>query len=138
MQTANPQTILKEKFGYDNFRDGQLDVINKVLAHKHALAIMPTGGGKSITYQLPAMMFEGITLVISPLISLMKDQVDGLNTMGIPATFLNSTVDGQEQAQRMSDLRHGLYKMLYVAPERLEVPSFFSFVQSLNIELIAV
>lgn len=138
MQTVNPQTILKEKFGYDNFRAGQLDVINKVLAHKHALAIMPTGGGKSITYQLPAMIFEGITLVISPLISLMKDQVDGLNTMGIPATFLNSTVDGQEQAQRMSDLRHGLYKMLYVAPERLEIPSFFSFVQSLNIELIAV
>ena len=138
MQNQTPETILKETFGYDQFRTGQLSVINKVLAHKHALAIMPTGGGKSITYQLPAMMFEGLTLVISPLISLMKDQVDGLNTLGIPATFLNSTVDGQEQAQRMSDLRHGVYKMLYVAPERLEVPSFFSFVQQLPVGLIAI
>ena len=138
MQNQTPETILKETFGYDQFRTGQLSVINKVLAHKHALAIMPTGGGKSITYQLPAMMFEGLTLVISPLISLMKDQVDGLNTLGIPATFLNSTVDGQEQAQRMSDLRHGVYKMLYVAPERLEVPSFFSFVQQLPVDLIAI
>lgn len=138
MQNQTPETILKETFGYDQFRTGQLSVINKVLAHKHALAIMPTGGGKSITYQLPAMMFEGLTLVISPLISLMKDQVDGLNTLGIPATFLNSTVDGQEQGQRMSDLRHGVYKMLYVAPERLEVPSFFSFVQQLPVDLIAI
>ncbi|MDI6667788.1 DNA helicase RecQ [Leuconostoc falkenbergense] len=138
MQNQTPETILKETFGYDQFRTGQLSVINKVLAHKHALAIMPTGGGKSITYQLPAMMFEGLTLVISPLISLMKDQVDGLNTLGIPATFLNSTVDGQEQAQRMSDLRHGVYKMLYVAPERLEVPSFFSFVRQLPVDLIAI
>ncbi|MGO3498595.1 DNA helicase RecQ [Leuconostoc falkenbergense] len=138
MQNQTPETILKETFGYDQFRTGQLSVINKVLAHKHALAIMPTGGGKSITYQLPAMMFEGLTLVISPLISLMKDQVDGLNTLGIPATFLNSTVDGQEQAQRMSDLRHGVYKMLYVAPERLEAPSFFSFVQQLPVDLIAI
>lgn len=138
MQNQTPETILKETFGYDQFRTGQLSVINKVLAHKYALAIMPTGGGKSITYQLPAMMFEGLTLVISPLISLMKDQVDGLNTLGIPATFLNSTVDGQEQAQRMSDLRHGVYKMLYVAPERLEVPSFFSFVQQLPVDLIAI
>lgn len=138
MQNQTPETILKETFGYDQFRTGQLSVINKVLAHKHALAIMPTGGGKSITYQLPAMMFEGLTLVISPLISLMKDQVDGLNTLGIPATFLNSTVDGQEQAQRMSDLRHGVYKMLYVAPERLEVKSFFSFVQQLPVDLIAI
>lgn len=138
MQNQTPETILKETFGYDQFRTGQLSVINKVLAHKHALAIMPTGGGKSITYQLPAMMFEGVTLVISPLISLMKDQVDGLNTLGIPATFLNSTVDGQEQVQRMSDLRHGVYKMLYVAPERLEVPSFFSFVQQLPVDLIAI
>ena len=138
MQNQTPETILKETFGYDQFRTGQLSVINKVLAHKHALAIMPTGGGKSITYQLPAMMFEGLTLVISPLISLMKDQVDGLNTLGLPATFLNSTVDGQEQAQRMSDLRHGVYKMLYVAPERLEVKSFFSFVQQLPVDLIAI
>lgn len=138
MQNQTPETILKETFGYDQFRTGQLSVINKVLAHKHALAIMPTGGGKSITYQLPAMMFEGLTLVISPLISLMKDQVDGLNTLGTPATFLNSTVDGQEQAQRMSDLRHGVYKMLYVAPERLEVKSFFSFVQQLPVDLIAI
>lgn len=124
-----PREILKEVFGYDDFRTGQLDIIEKVLAHKHALAIMPTGGGKSITYQLPALMFEGITLVISPLISLMKDQVDGLNAMGIDATFLNSTLPGSEQAQRMSDIRAGLYKMLYVSPERLEIPSFFGFIQ---------
>lgn len=133
-----PREILKEVFGYDDFRTGQLDIIKKVLAHKHALAIMPTGGGKSITYQLPAVMFEGITLVVSPLISLMKDQVDGLNAMGIDATFLNSTLTGQEQAQRMSDIRAGFYKMLYVSPERLEIPSFFNFVQQLPIELIAI
>lgn len=133
-----PREILKEVFGYDDFRTGQLDIIEKVLAHKHALAIMPTGGGKSITYQLPAVMFEGITLVVSPLISLMKDQVDGLNAMGIDATFLNSTLIGQEQAQRMSDIRAGFYKMLYVSPERLEIPSFFNFVQQLPIELIAI
>lgn len=133
-----PREILKEVFGYDDFRTGQLDIIEKVLAHKHALAIMPTGGGKSITYQLPALMFEGITLVISPLISLMKDQVDGLNAMGIDATFLNSTLPGSEQAQRMSDIRAGLYKMLYVSPERLEIPSFFGFIQQLPIELIAI
>ncbi|CAM3216837.1 DNA helicase RecQ [Leuconostoc rapi] len=133
-----PREILKEVFGYDDFRTGQLDIIEKVLAHKHALAIMPTGGGKSITYQLPALMFQGITLVISPLISLMKDQVDGLDAMGIAATFLNSTLSGQVQAQRMSDLRQGVYKMLYVSPERLEIPSFFSFIQQLPIELIAI
>lgn len=133
-----PREILKEVFGYDDFRTGQLDIIEKVLAHKHALAIMPTGGGKSITYQLPAVMFEGITVVVSPLISLMKDQVDGLNAMGIDATFLNSTLTGQEQAQRMSDIRAGFYKMLYVSPERLEIPSFFNFVQQLPIELIAI
>ena len=138
MQNLTPQTILKEKFGYDNFRTGQLDVIEKVLAHKHALAIMPTGGGKSITYQLPAMLFDGITLVISPLISLMKDQVDGLDAMGIDATFLNSTLSGQVQAQRMSDLRSGYYKMLYVSPERLEISSFFDFIQQLPIELVAI
>ncbi|AFT82383.1 DNA helicase RecQ [Leuconostoc carnosum] len=136
MQT--PREILKEVFGYDDFRAGQLDIIEKVLAHKHTLAIMPTGGGKSITYQLPALMFEGLTLVISPLISLMKDQVDGLNTMGIDATFLNSTLTGQEQAQRMSDIRAGLYKMLYVSPERLEIPSFFGFIQQLPIDLVAI
>lgn len=133
-----PREILKEVFGYDDFRTGQLDIIEKVLVHKHALAIMPTGGGKSITYQLPAVMFEGITLVVSPLISLMKDQVDGLNAMGIDATFLNSTLTGQEQAQRMSDIRAGFYKMLYVSPERLEIPSFFNFVQQLPIDLIAI
>ena len=133
-----PSEILKEIFGYDNFRTGQLDIIEKVLAHKHALAIMPTGGGKSITYQLPALMFQGITLVISPLISLMKDQVDGLAAMGIDATFLNSTLAGQVQAQRMADLRSGHYKMLYVSPERLEIPSFFSFIQQLPIELVAI
>lgn len=133
-----PREILKEVFGYDDFRTGQLDIIEKVLAHKHALAIMPTGGGKSITYQLPALLFEGVTLVVSPLISLMKDQVDGLNAMGIDATFLNSTLTGQEQAQRMSDIRAGFYKMLYVSPERLEIPSFFNFIQQLPIELVAI
>ncbi|MGX7052326.1 DNA helicase RecQ [Leuconostoc palmae] len=134
----NPREILKEVFGYDEFRYGQLEVINKVLNHERALAIMPTGGGKSITYQLPALMFRGITLVISPLISLMKDQVDGLNALGIEATFLNSTLIGAEQAQRMSDIHSGLYKMVYVSPERLSIPSFFNFIQQLPIELVAI
>ena len=91
-----PQEILKTKFGYDDFRPGQRAVIDDILAHKNALTIMPTGGGKSLCYQIPALMLSGLTLVISPLIALMKDQVDALNDSGISATFVNSTLDFQE------------------------------------------
>ncbi|KRL76160.1 ATP-dependent DNA helicase RecQ [Secundilactobacillus paracollinoides DSM 15502 = JCM 11969] len=87
-----PQEILKQQFGYDTFRPGQGDVIDHIMNHENVLAIMPTGGGKSLCYQIPALLQDGLTLVVSPLISLMKDQVDALNENGIPATFINSSL----------------------------------------------
>ena len=90
MQSINQ--VLRDKFGYTSFREGQESIINAILSHQNVLGIMPTGGGKSVCYQLPALLLDGLTLVISPLISLMKDQVDALNDMGIPAAYMNSTV----------------------------------------------
>nr|WP_268869673.1 DNA helicase RecQ [Companilactobacillus versmoldensis] len=130
--------MLKQTFGYDEFRPGQLDIINKVLDHKRTLGIMPTGGGKSVCYQIPALMFSGLTLVVSPLISLMKDQVDGLNEMNIPATFINSTLNYVEANERMQYIESGAVKLLYVAPERIENPEFYNWLTHLPIDLIAV
>lgn len=90
MQSINQ--VLRDKFGYTSFREGQESIINAILSHQNVLGIMPTGGGKSVCYQLPALLLDGLTLVISPLISLMKDQVDALNDMGIPAAYINSTL----------------------------------------------
>ncbi|WP_029508090.1 DNA helicase RecQ [Companilactobacillus versmoldensis] len=134
----SPNEILKQTFGYDEFRPGQLDIINKVLDHKRTLGIMPTGGGKSVCYQIPALMFSGLTLVVSPLISLMKDQVDGLNEMNIPATFINSTLNYVEANERMQYIESGAVKLLYVAPERIENPEFYNWLTHLPIDLIAV
>lgn len=132
-----PQTILKAQFGYDSFRTGQEEVINDVLGHRNVLAIMPTGGGKSLCYQIPALMLDGVTLVVSPLISLMKDQVDALNENGIAATFINSSLDYDQINQRFNDAANGDVKLLYVSPERLD-SGYLNRLAELPIDLVAI
>jgi len=129
---------LKEYFGYDHFRKGQEQIIERVLSGQHTAGIMPTGGGKSICYQIPATLLQGVTLVISPLISLMKDQVDSLHQVGIPSTFINSSLSYHEVDERLMDLSIGEYKILYIAPERLESESFINQLRQLPIKLVAV
>jgi len=132
------EEILTEKFGFSSFRKGQKTIIQKILDKENVLGIMPTGGGKSVCYQLPALLFEGLTLVISPLISLMKDQVDSLNDMGIPATFINSSLSYIEINKRLEKAKNQEVKLLYVAPERLESEDFLRLLEKVNIELLAV
>jgi len=134
----NLEAILKEQFGYDTFRPGQKELIEKILDGQKAMGIMPTGGGKSICYQLPATILPGITLVVSPLISLMKDQVDSLNEVGIPATFLNSTVEWHDREERMRYIETGAVKLLFVAPEKIVDEEFYSWISQLDISLIAI
>src|ERR1700757_1070629 len=109
---------LNKYFGYDLFRPLQREIIQDALAGRDVFVLMPTGGGKSLCFQLPALMRDGLTIVVSPLISLMKDQVDALQTNGIAATFLNSTLNRNEVATRLRKLHRGEYRLLYVAPER--------------------
>ncbi|MCM2674582.1 DNA helicase RecQ [Alkalicoccobacillus plakortidis] len=130
--------LLEQTFGYDTFRPGQQKVINQVLIGYDSLAIMPTGGGKSICYQIPAMMLEGTAVVISPLISLMKDQVDALTEVGIHSTYINSTLSNQEEQERLHGTRNGQYKLVYVAPERLENPLFQRLLASIDISMVAI
>ncbi|WP_313017940.1 DNA helicase RecQ [Acetoanaerobium noterae] len=132
------QNILKTYFGYDEFRNGQDKLIESIIKGRDALGIMPTGGGKSICYQLPAIALDGITIVISPLISLMKDQVDSLNELGINAAFINSTLDNGEFLQILEGIRANSYKIVYVAPERLNTDSFINLVKDIRISLVAV
>jgi ATP-dependent DNA helicase RecQ len=129
---------LKKYFGYSQFREGQTKVIQSLLQGTDVVAIMPTGAGKSLSYQIPALLFGGVTLVISPLISLMKDQVDSLQDAGVPATFINSSLTMKESWTRVEKARRGEYKILYVAPERLETESFINLLESLNISFLAV
>ena len=129
---------LKAYFGFDQFLPLQEDIISKVLAKHDSLVLMPTGGGKSLCYQLPAIQFRGLTLVVSPLIALMKDQVDGLKANGVPAGLLNSTLSPDESSEVQDQARRGELKMLYVAPERLTLPGFQRFLRSLEISLIAI
>ncbi|MCK5122651.1 MAG: DNA helicase RecQ [Candidatus Pacebacteria bacterium] len=130
--------LLKTYFGYDEFRPLQEDIINNVLNKKDTFVLMPTGGGKSLCYQLPALKFEGLTLVISPLIALMKDQVDALKANGIAAEYINSSLPYQEIAQIQRNVSEGKVKILYLAPERLALGQFQSFLQTLKISLIAI
>ena len=130
--------LLQTYFGYDSFREGQETVINYVLNENSSLCVMPTGGGKSLCYQIPALMLEGTTIVISPLISLMKDQVDTLIQAGIPATFINSTLTAEEVRQTMEEVQNGQYRLLYIAPERLESPNFLNQLKKVKVPLIAV
>lgn len=134
----NCKKVLKKYFGFDEFKGGQHLAINSVINRKDTLIIMPTGGGKSICYQLPAMIFEGVAIVISPLIALMKDQVDYLNSVGIEATFINSSLSNNEIQNRLYKASKGEFKLLYVAPERLDSPSFIQGLAALKISLVAV
>ena len=129
---------LKAYFGFDQFLPLQGEIITKVLSKQDTLVLMPTGGGKSLCYQLPALRFNGLTLVVSPLIALMKDQVDGLRANGVPAGLLNSTLSPQESSQIQNQARQGQIKILYIAPERLALPGFQRFLQSLEVSLIAI
>ena len=133
-----PLSLLKSRFGYESFRPLQAEVIDNVLAGRDTLALMPTGGGKSVCYQLPALLLGGTTLVVSPLIALMKDQVDALNAMGIAAGFVNSSLSASEAQQVEARVRQGEVKLLYVAPERLALPGFRRFLHELDLSLIAI
>ena len=130
--------ILKNYYGYTSFRKGQEEIINALLSGRDTLAVMPTGAGKSLCYQIPALCMEGITLVISPLISLMQDQVRTLISMGIRGAYLNSSLTPRQMEKAVANAKSGMYKIIYVAPERLEMPSFIDFACSQNIPLIAV
>src|SRR5829696_2148966 len=135
---TDPITSLREHFGFDNFREGQREVIESILAGKDVIVVMPTGSGKSLCYQLPAMILDGVTLVVSPLIALMKDQVDALQARGLPATFIYSSISETEQHARIESLRRREQKLVYVAPERFRSSRFTSAVQSIPISLVAV
>lgn len=130
--------LLKQTFGYDSFRPLQREIMEAALAGRDVVAILPTGAGKSLCFQLPALAREGLTLVISPLIALMKDQVDALTASGVPATFLNSSIQGSEAQRRRSGLENGFYKLLYAAPERVMNEGFIQDLQRWNVTAIAV
>lgn len=129
---------LKKFYGYNSFRPGQMNIIFNILSKKDVFCIMPTGSGKSICYQIPALIMNGVTLVISPLISLMKDQVDSLKENGITATYINSTQSMEEIKDILKDASLGLYKLIYIAPERLESKVFVQMIRNLHISQVAV
>src|SRR5690606_10585721 len=129
--------ILQQYFGYDNFRLNQASAVKNVIAKKDTFVLMPTGGGKSLCYQVPALVLDGTAIVISPLIALMKDQVDALRVNGIPAAFLNSSMNPLEQNETFQQLKEGKLKLLYVAPEKLSADngSFLNLLKESNISL---
>lgn len=129
---------LREHFGFEEFREGQREVISAILEGHDTVVVMPTGGGKSLCYQLPALMKPGATVVVSPLIALMKDQVDALAARNLPATFINSSITFEEQKARIQGVRRGLYKLVYVAPERFRSAHFVETLRSIDISLFAV
>lgn len=134
----NKLEVLKKHFGHDHFREGQSEIIDALLVGRDAFGVMPTGSGKSICYQVPALMREGIALVVSPLISLMKDQVMALKASGIPAAYINSSLTPWQQQEAIRRAGNGAYKIIYVAPERLEVPQFQMFARQAKLSLVAV
>ena len=134
----NSREVLKKYFGYDTFRKGQEEIIESILSGQDALAVMPTGAGKSICYQIPALMMPGITLVISPLISLMQDQVKALNDVGINAAYINSSLSDRQVSLAIKYASEGSYKIIYVAPERLESREFLEFAYNADISMITV
>ena len=134
----NIYQTLKKYFGYESFRDGQEEIITNILEKKDVLGVLPTGGGKSICYQLPALLMDGLTLVISPLISLMKDQVDSLVEDGISAKFINSSQTFEEYKDTLNLVKTGKVKILYISPERLENEYFIEFLKDIDVSLIAV
>jgi ATP-dependent DNA helicase RecQ len=134
----NLLATLKQYFGFDSFRPLQEQIIQDALAGRDVFALLPTGGGKSLCFQLPALVRPGLTVVISPLIALMKDQVDAMQAAGVPATFLNSTLSPAESRERLRGLHHGEFRLLYVAPERLMLSGFLSDLQRWRVQLVAV
>jgi RecQ family ATP-dependent DNA helicase len=139
METIEEALVALHKyFGFEDFREGQREVIAAILEGRDTVVVMPTGGGKSLCYQLPALMKEGATVVVSPLIALMKDQVDALSARNLPATFINSSLTFEEQKARITGVRRGDYKLVYVAPERFRSAHFVETLRSINISLFAV
>lgn len=137
-QKKQLEELLKIHYGYESFLPGQEKAIDNILNHKDTVVVLPTGGGKSLIFQLPALILEGITIVISPLIALMKDQVDSLDRVGIPATFINSTITPQETVKRLESLRQGRYKIVYIAPERFYNQDFLRELKSIKVSLFAI
>ena len=135
---SNLLPLLKEHFGFASFRPLQEEIIRDSLAGKDVFALLPTGGGKSLCFQLPAMARPGLTVVVSPLIALMKDQVDALQENGVPATFLNSSLAAGDSRARLRGLHNGEYRLLYVAPERLMLSGFLSDLQRWKVNLLAI
>ena len=134
----NKHQVLKQYFGYDEFRDGQETLIDSILSGRDTLGIMPTGAGKSLCFQIPALMMDGITLVISPLISLMKDQVEALNQAGVHAAYLNSSLTASQYYRALAYAREGRYPIIYVAPERLVTEEFLDFARNTKISMVAI
>ena len=134
------RSILKKVFGYDSFRPGQEEIVKRLLGGQDVLAVMPTGAGKSICYQVPALLLPGITIVVSPLVSLMKDQVGALVQAGVAAAFLNNSLNDNQKALMLRRAREGWYKIIYVAPERLETEGFINFAlnSGVKISMLAV
>lgn len=135
---SNPQEALKQVFGYDQFRGFQKEVIESMLQGEDVLVLMPTGGGKSLCYQIPALLMDGVTVVVSPLIALMQDQVDALEEVGVRAAYLNSTLSTDDSARIRAELRRGELDLLYVAPERLLMPGMVDFLRSLRVSFFAI
>src|SRR5512137_1914195 len=133
-----PHQLLEKHFGFREFLEGQERVVESILAGDDALVIMPTGGGKSLCYQLPALALDGITVVVSPLIALMKDQVDALREKGIPATFINSSLGQSEIEERIAGMTRGDYRLVYIAPERFKSDRFPAALAPLSISLFAI
>lgn len=133
-----PEQALKILFGYDSFRAGQKSVIDSILVGRDAFAVMPTGAGKSVCYQIPAVLLPGITLVVSPLISLMQDQVKALNEAGVPAAFINSSLSEKDYNETIRRARQGIYKIIYIAPERLVTEGFLALAKSVPISMVTV
>src|SRR3990172_8576551 len=136
--TALPPESFLPQFGLSSFRQGQQEVISTVLAGQDCLCVMPTGGGKSLCYQLPALARDGLTLVVSPLIALMKDQVDQLQSLGLPVSFVNSTLPVGEQYARLDRMAAGEFRLVYVAPERFRSGRFLDAVRAIGVKLLAV
>ncbi|GAB6100652.1 DNA helicase RecQ [Halanaerocella petrolearia] len=136
--SAERKMILEDYFGYDSFRPGQEEIITSILDSNSTLGVMPTGGGKSICFQIPALCLSGVTIVFSPLISLMKDQIDSLQAVGIDATFINSSLGSREIEDRIKQVKAGEYDLLYIAPERLKSKQFLNLLDSIKVSLVVV